>query len=204
MNNIKKYLFMGAVFTFLLSFTILASDKTDSPHGIRVVYTHNNKVYIEWEQIENVDYYNIYQCNEKNGSFKMVYKTHNNLYTIENIKPGEKIFYKIASVKNNEESKFSDIIYVQMPKPNPPESIYISTLSNSAIYLRWDEPHKSDYYIIYRSNSAKGNYKEIGRTDVNMYVDAGLRPFTPYFYKIKSEQDGVKSSFSKVVYSTTD
>lgn len=204
MKNIKKYIWICTIFTFLLTCTIVALDKTDSPQGIRIVFLSNNKVYLEWEKIDDVDYYNIYECSKKDGSYEIIHKSYYNAYTIENVRPGSKVFYKITSVKDKVESKFSDIVSVEMPNISPPKSIYISAVSSSAIYLRWDKTYKADYYIIYRSNSAKGEYIEIGKTDSNIYIDTGLRPISPYFYKIKLVKNGVKSSFSEVVYSTTN
>jgi fibronectin type 3 domain-containing protein len=204
LKNIKKYIWVCTIFTFLLTCTIVALDKTDSPQGIRVVFLSNKKIYLEWEKEKDVDYYNIYKCNKKDGSYEIIYKSYNNLYTIENVVPGSKVFYKITSVKDNAESKFSVVIPVEIPKIDPPKSIYISAVSSSAIYLRWDKIYEADYYLIYRSNSAKGQYIKIGKTDVNTYIDTGLRPLTPYFYKIKLVKNEIESSFSEVVYSTTN
>ena len=204
MKNIKKYIWICTIFIFLLSCTILALDKTDSPQGIRVVFLSNKTIYLEWEKVDDVDYYNIYECSKKDGSYEIIHKSYYNSYAIENLAPGSKVFYKITSVKDNAESKFSDIVSVEIPNIDPPKSIYISAVSSSTIYLRWDKIYKADYYLIYRSNSAKGEYTEIGKTDVNTYIDTGLRPLTPYFYKIKLVKNGVKSSFSEVVYSTTN
>lgn len=204
LKNIKKYIYICTFFILLLSCTILAIDKPDSPKGIRTIFMSNDNIYLEWDNVDDIDYYNIYESNKKNGEYKKVYKAPNNTYTIENIKPGTNMFYKITYVKDNIESKFSRIVSVDIPNINPPKSIFISTISSSAIYLRWNKTYKSDYYLIYRSSSIDGNYIQIGKTDINTYIDTGLRPITPYFYKIKVVKNGVKSGFSKVVYSTTD
>lgn len=141
------------------------------PTNLKAVSTSHDKLNLTWDKINEADYYHVYYSYtldgpyspyKLNGSKLKVYWT-NSLYKIriEDIDENTKIFFKVTSVKNNKESKFSTAVYAVTESKNSVEDIYYEIIqngyfdnySNRTIKSAFDDFFVKSKWTYYKSNS---------------------------------------------------
>lgn len=82
--------------------------------------------------------------------------------------------------------------------------VNLTLLSDTKLQLSWDKINNATYYVIYRSNSAKGTYRKVKTTKGTKYTNSNLNPSTTYYYKVIAYNKKIKSEYSDVIASNTD
>jgi len=104
---------------------------------------------------------------------------------------------------------YSNMAYVLPVTPDPPSNLSASPKSSEEIRVTWtyagiDEDFLTGFSI-YRSDTVSGFYEMVGSTGPSQffYVDGGLSPNTPYFYKVTAKNDAGPSTQAGPVNATT-
>lgn len=101
------------------------------------------------------------------------------------------------------ENHFTD--YVDLQPPSPPKNIYTISGDNW-LEIRWQFNYEKDVqaYNIYRSYSYNGEYRYIGTTSKNYFIDYSVRNGITYYYGITAvDYSGNESDLSyEVIYDT--
>ncbi len=93
-------------------------------------------------------------------------------------------YYKIRMINNTKNNRF-------IMKPDEEEtasSLYINITPDDnqlALNIRKKTPWVNNQYVVYRRNSVM-DYDSIATSNINKYVDAGLKNGTTYYYQVKS------------------
>ncbi|WKN43593.1 malectin domain-containing carbohydrate-binding protein [Tunicatimonas pelagia] len=89
--------------------------------------------------------------------------------------------------------------------PDPPTNLIATALSDTEIYLDWDDPALGNDYAIERSLSPTSGFAQV---DASYYGDSqhtssGLDPNTTYYFRVKVFYNSVASPYSAVASATT-
>lgn len=92
------------------------------------------------------------------------------------------------------------------PVPDPPTNVVATALSDTEIYLDWDDPALGNDYAIERSLSPTSGFTQV---DASYYGDSqhtssGLEPNTTYYFRVKVFYNGEASPYSEVASATTE
>ncbi|MBM4137321.1 MAG: 6-bladed beta-propeller [Nitrospira sp.] len=134
-----------------------------------------------------VSHYNVYRSENKK-TYELIASPVKPSFVDKNVKLGMTYFYKVSAVaKNGNESGESDFIAAGIKKilSSPPGEIKVTVGENEILFM-W-EPDKEGHvasYVMYRE--IDGRFQEIGRIKTTSFTDKGLKPDTPYLYKITS------------------
>jgi hypothetical protein len=77
-----------------------------------------------------------------------------------------------------------------------------ATAGNKEVKLSWDKVEGAEKYVVKRSTTKGGKYKEIGETKETSYTDSGLENGTTYYYVVCAIKSGVTSPDSKEASAT--
>ncbi|MCT4563463.1 MAG: hypothetical protein N4A68_04015 [Maledivibacter sp.] len=77
-----------------------------------------------------------------------------------------------------------------------------ATAGNKEVKLSWDKVEGAEKYVVKRSTTKGGEYKEIGETKETSYTDSGLENGTTYYYVVCAVKSGVTSPDSKEASAT--
>ncbi|MEM9674079.1 MAG: malectin domain-containing carbohydrate-binding protein [Bacteroidota bacterium] len=100
---------------------------------------------------------------------------------------------------------FSVINEATTPLPDPPTNLVATALSNTEIYLTWDEPALGNDYAIERSLSPTSGFVQVDASYYgdNQHTSSGLEPNTTYYFRVKVFYNSVASPYSAVASATT-
>ncbi|MBQ4252360.1 MAG: hypothetical protein II704_04875 [Erysipelotrichaceae bacterium] len=91
---------------------------------------------------------------------------------------------------------------VEAVKVGKPKIEQLVTYDKNTNYLVWTQTANAQKYQIYRSTKKSSGFKLIATVEECEYLDAGVKPNTTYYYKLRgiAEVNGktVKSSYSAV------
>ncbi|MBQ4531567.1 MAG: fibronectin type III domain-containing protein [Lachnospiraceae bacterium] len=76
--------------------------ETSKKMKIKVTSKGSSSIKINWDKVEDADYYEVYRATSKNGKYKKVKtvtSSSKNTYVNENLKTGKKYYYKIRTYK---------------------------------------------------------------------------------------------------------
>jgi hypothetical protein len=82
--------------------------------------------------------------------------------------------------------------------PSDPKNL-TATPGNKKVNLSWDKVEGAEKYIVKRSETKGGPYKEIGETNETSYTDSGLENGTKYYYVVCAVKNGATSPNSNEV-----
>ncbi len=64
------------------------------------------------------------------------------------------------------------------------------------VVITWSPVSGADYYYVYRSDTEKGEYRELDDTKDTSFTDKKAKPGVSYFYRLKARSKGGYSEFS--------
>lgn len=166
------------------------------------VTTSNNpetgKIVLKWKAVDGAAKYEVYRATSKNGTYSKYFTTSGTSYTNTSAYAGYTYYYKvkaISAVTSYANSAFSSIVSrtcdCAMPTLNylgqdedGSEVYEIDYTDNGNIILEWQKVSGATSYKVYRSGSAKGEYKLIGETKSTTFTDKTATAGYYYYYRI--------------------
>ena len=70
--------------------------------------------------------------------------------------------------------------------PSAPTGVSAHANSSSSISVSWNSVSGAQYYIVYRGESYSGPYYPVGESNSTSFTDAGVSPYTTYYYKVSA------------------
>ena len=162
-----------------------------------VVSKSKNKIQITWKKVSGASGYYVYKKNESTGSFEQV----------ATVTGGSVLSYVDGVSKNNTKYTYKVKAYnvsgstIGEGKNSDPKSgkaiakpviSSITSLSQSALTVKWKKVGGADGYIVKRSTSQNGTYttvKTITNADTLSYKDTKVEAGVTYYYKIEAYDD---------------
>lgn len=87
-------------------------------------------------------------------------------------------------------------------KPNAPTEVKAASKTISSVDITWKPTYNAAGYIVYRSTSKSGTYKNVGTTTSTTFTDKGLTKGKTYYYKVAayvtSGSKKITSAYSNV------
>gem|GEM_PF-2404739 len=173
------------------------------PSGIRIS-AGPDEVVISWqnEKAANIDACIIYK--EIDGAFKEIGRIKGESFSDRGLKIDNTYIYKISALApDGAESEGVLLKATTKRKVLVPPANITATPDDTEVILAW-KPDKDPYittYVIYRA--IDGTLQEVGRVRSDSYTDAGLKPNTPYVYKITSVNTEGEESYGAIVKTST-
>lgn len=164
---------------------------------------------LTWKKVSGASGYQIYRSTKKTGAYKKI-KTitsgNKTSYTNKKLNTGKTYYYKIRVYRKvgskTYYSKYSSVVSKKVV-PSTPKITSIQSKSKNKIKLTWKKITGASGYVVYRSTSKNGTYKEI-KTVKNgktlSFTDRKLNSQKRYYYRIRAYRNVngkmIKSSYS--------
>ncbi len=169
-----------------------------SPNEVTII-TANTVASISWNSINSATSYNVYRSTETgflaSPSTLLVSSISSFTYMDATLINGKEYFYKISSLRNNEESPLSNEYTITIvPSPTV---FYSATLSGNVVHLIWGSTYGVSQYKILRSPPlnfpfSNNDTPKYTTTDLS-YLDEDLISGTSYRYAIITNNKGGNS-----------
>lgn len=172
----------------------------------------NNIVYINWQAIPDIEYYQIRRWDEKTQKWltwnKRLYQTN---FVDNNPIKNQINRYSIRAAKNNQFGEWSDPIEVSVPgETTPPPKPIITEISaglfRDKIVLKWDKVESAQFYVVFRYDYNAKMWEGPFKTSENQYIDQDKKILNGnYFaYTVVAINSAGRSDYSNVVVGNTN
>jgi hypothetical protein len=205
------------VFTFTIAVLLAAcsSSRLSQPTGVQASQGEfADRIEIGWNAVEGTETYRVYRGLSASGHFEEIgyveapyTATFNSIESPSDfpITPGEHYYYKIAAVDSGgKQSELSDAAEGWALMLAVPTGLSASQGDYpDRIDLSWNAAAGAATYLIYRSDSASGDYTAIGWVEAeytatyNSTDSPADYPITPgqhYFYKVSTRDQDLNES----------
>ena len=153
-----------------------------------VVKATNNEqgVKITWNEIKNAQGYYVFR-KEGNGKYNKIATVNNQttlMYIDTSVASGKDYTYTVCSFNKN--GNYSSTYYDEGSTVKYIEAPRITNMSadNSGVKITWNKSAGAECYRIFRKNS-DGEWKKIGDTSSNFYIDETADKNTVYTYTVR-------------------
>ena len=164
-----------------------------APELLNVDQIAANEVRVEWQQVDGVTGYSVYQSETPNGAFKYVGGTTDeadNLISVFGVEPAKTYFYKVKAYVTIDGSKvfsnaFSNVKEISIGLAAP-SWVGCEQTGDKEVLLKWQPVDNADGYAVYRSDRIDGTYSQIAQVEAaaNAYSDVDVEIGKTYFYKL--------------------
>lgn len=86
-------------------------DDVDAPDDLNVSYVDDDRITLEWDKVDDADYYAVYRSKSKSGTYSKLDNTSKTEYTDKGLKDDTTYYYKVKAYDGNDGSKYSEIVY---------------------------------------------------------------------------------------------
>lgn len=221
---------MKKIFAVILGLFVLSSCSTfqaQKPVLTTLPFVHGIKakggirsVALSWDSVNDskVDGYIIYRAAQKDGEFEKLAVIKDRFKTfyldkggfLEHLGDDTDYFYKVVAYGKKGIGP-SDSIVAGRTEPPPKSPTYIEAQSGlpEMVTIKWKPVSNGSVtaYNVYRSLSAKGPFKRIGRVSGHFhdfYVDKGLKDGFTYYYSVTSiNYSGIEGDILSYAQATT-
>lgn len=192
----------------------------------------DRSVLLQWTPVAGACPYHVYRGENADfapDEYHLLATTRQAVYTDDWLTPGAAYHYRIAAVTADaRQGAVSQPVQgtTQAAGNSPPAkvgSVYTGLISDprpwrgdnpDTLYLQWGQNTESDlsHYELYRGNTADFDLDEntfVAKVEPGRYVvvpfeDKGLKPHTPYHYRVRAvDRDGHKGQPSDVCHGVT-
>lgn len=203
---------------------ISSNAKPAAPTGVTAWGVSSDSIALQWDSVKGVDGYYIYysedgytwNCIEDSNGNKIL-KQWGTGYSggLKGLSSGQKIYFKVTSVKNGIESDDSTVVNatsIANTKPAAPKGVTVWGLSSDSIAIQWNQVDAIDGYYVYYSGDGSnwlywdnddGSKKLLQWRSGNSAILSGISAGQKIYFKVTSVKNGVESNDSNVASATT-
>jgi len=169
-------------------------------------------VYLTWNQVSQIDGYNIYRFNQSQENYLRVGKTKDTHFREKKqFVDGEVLWYIITAYRGDKESKPSQAFSITVVLPQ--EEVTIKELAVPSnfkaseeeyadlIKVSWDAVEGADDYLLYKWNDEKEEWYLLTETAATFYDDKDLAEPIAY-YTVQARNQDTTSEFSSAAMGT--
>ena len=164
-----------------------------APTGLTAEALSHTSIGLSWTAAANAMSYNIYRDGE------LLTNVSATTYTDNNLEAETEYCYSVTSVRNgNESAESAEVCVTTLEEPlSIPANLTATAVSDSKIYLNWDDNEDAESYNIYRDNEFLLN------VSVSVYMDYGLFANREYCYTVTTVKGDRESDHSEEACATT-
>lgn len=183
------------------------------PSGLSVIAVDSYTINLEWtDNSDNETFFQIQRSSTGiEGSFSVIDTVSANVVFYQDSGLSAKSFnyYRIYAFNDSGNSTTYASGWVQTPDtiPTAPSGLAASTTSSSAINLTWtDNSNNESGFKVERSPNGVDTWTAVHTTSsqATSYSNIGLNYNTIYYYRIRAYNTAGNSSYTSVVYATTN
>lgn len=182
--------------------------------GFKIQSKSHNSISLSWKKNSSSKGYIVLRSKSKNGKYKRIARIKNKnkvAVTDNNLSSNSKYYYKIRVRFSKYNSK---VIAAKTTKKSKKKNktkksnIYmsgfrVSGVGSKYVSLSWNRNSKSKGYMIFRSTSKNGKYKQIARITNNSktkFVDKNVSKNKKYYYKARPR---FTNNYTNTIYTKT-
>ncbi len=157
--------------------------------GVKVTCTGTSQAKITWKAVDGAQGYEIYRATEKDGEYIHINSVEGLSYEDAGLALNQAYYYKVrAYVVVENESIFGDFSAYDGERILPAKvtGVVADAASPVKANITWKAVVGADGYVIYRSTSKTGSYKQIAEATETSYVDDSVICGKAYYYKVKA------------------
>ncbi len=179
----------------------------DAPDDLDITDVTEDTITLEWEEVDDADYYYVYRATSKSGTYTKIDKVEDNEFTDYDLESDKTYYYKVKAYDGSKSSDYSAVVYDTTDSGSDldaPEDLDVTDVTEDSITLEWDEVEDADYYYVFRATSKSGSYSKIAKVKDTEYTNKNLQDDKTYYYKVKAYDGNKSSDYSDIVSGTTD
>lgn len=183
----------------------------DIPQNIKVGIAGFDKLQIDWDQVSDIDGYEIQRATSPNGDYNYIYGvgSTNQSYIISDVGTESTYYFKMRSYRIVDGqyiySAFSPVISGK-PVLEGVTSVKAAPVDYDQVIVNWAKSSEASGYEIYRATTSNGQFSKIGMVTNGAtlsFTDRTLTTGKTYYYQVRAYrtvgEDRVVSSFSNTV-----
>ncbi len=154
--------------------------------ALTVTATHREDGYprLIWNEVDGATSYVVYRAESTDGEYQKLYTTKGTSYTNTSAKAGVTYYYKVEAVFSNGYTVVSEP--VQNGLVLAELTVTASNREDGFPSLTWNTLETASYYVVYRAESADGEYQKMIATKGNVYVNTTAKVGVTYYYKVEA------------------
>ena len=190
--RVKAYLEIDGKKLYSESATLKATTKSfGTITGLKMAANTENSIRINWNQLSNVDGYEVFRAISENGKYTKIKTITDNTITSSastNLQSGTTYYYKVRSYKIIDGIKqYSEFSLIETStKPDAVNGLKTISITDKSIKIGWDKINSADGYEIFRATSENGSYVKVGTTSNLNYTSTKVVSGQTYYYKVKA------------------
>ncbi len=163
-----------------------------------------SSIKLKWQKVEGAAGYRVYLFNTKTKNYKTLVTTTKNSFTVKKLKAGTTYKFAVKAYTKSESGVLWSKLYTEFSATTLLKAPTVkATAGKNQITLSFTGANGADGYVIYLSDSKKGEYKKLTATKNNPHTLKKLKKGQRCFFKVRAYKkvDGknVYSTYSKVV-----
>lgn len=163
--------------------------------------TSYDSITLKWPKVKDAPKYEIYYAESPGGEYRLLKSQSGTSYIHKKLSTGVNYYYKVRAVRDSFYTEYSDLIEGR-PVLGTLSGLKVSAGKNQ-LKVSWKKVTGAKSYVISRSESLNGEYKEITRTSKISYTDKGLTSGTTYYYKVYALRDQYQTNTAGPIGQTT-
>ena len=162
----------------------------DKPMLKTALDRYYDRITVSWNRIENIAQYEIYTSDSLEGEYVAIAQTRYLTYTINSLKPGTKLYFKLKACTSFACSDFSAPLLTSTSTAisAPPQATepVLELNSNNDIKIIISEVPGASYYKINRYRSLLSAHESQRTSEDLEYIDIYTNTSTRYFFRISA------------------
>lgn len=142
-----------------------------------------SEIFVAWDAVPNAQSYSIYRSLDAHGTYVFVVTTPTTTFRDSGLASDTTYYYKVQV--GDEYVSYGPLSDYATATTHRIQTLELSaiSLSPSKIRLEWNTVPGATAYTVYRS-TYNGGYTYIAQVVTTEFMDTGLEPSTPYWYKV--------------------
>ncbi len=182
-----------------------------SPEQPKIWYAYSDKISVTlfWEQVDDIDGYEIYRKIDDKDFVKIaeIGLDEDTVYSDISVENGQTYTYAVVSVKDNLRSSYENSVDIEFICLDTPELVS-AELTAKGIYVKWNTVSDAEGYLLYRKTEST-EWEEIAdfKGSVKSFEDTTCKSGEIYSYTVKAyngeaesgcDYDGVSAMYLSI------
>lgn len=159
---------------------------------LKSAYNSQKGVVVKWDAVASAEYYNVYR-KVLNGSWIKIGKTTDVSFVDKTAKGATQYFYTVIANNSAGTSSYDGsgitVVYIQAP------SLSSVTNKNGSVIVKWNSVKGAKGYNVYRKTSKNGKWTKLTTTTNTSYTDKNIKSGSNYYYTVKAYNGKNTSSY---------